>query len=142
MPGRFLFGDGATSRGGVRSSRAGERPFLFRKVEEPSGESMLGLLVVKLDQPNNLIGLASSKEKAAKDAGMVTLKIKRVKCLTGRPANPIQSVPPAGVLGKRKAGDLCVGCVFKHIGTPLRFTQRYMLILALVKKPNQVPNLR
>lgn len=102
----------------------------------------LRLLVVKFDQPNNSIGLASSKEKAAKDAGMVTLKIKRVKCLTGRPANPIQSVPPAGVLGKRKAGDLCVGCVFKHIRTPLRFTQRYMSILALVKKPNQVPNLR
>jgi len=73
---------------------------------------MLRLLAVKFDQSNNLIGLASSKEKAAKDAGMVTLKIKRVKCLTGRPANPIQSVPPAGVLGKRKAGDLCVGCVF------------------------------
>lgn len=40
---------------------------------------------------------------------MVALKIKRVKCLTGRPANPIQSFPTTGVLGKRKAGDLCVG---------------------------------
>jgi hypothetical protein len=34
VPGRFLFGQGITSRGGVRASKSTERPFMFQKVKE------------------------------------------------------------------------------------------------------------
>lgn len=34
VPGRFLFGEGITSRGGVRASKSTERPFMFQKVLE------------------------------------------------------------------------------------------------------------
>ena len=34
VPGRFLFGQGITSRGGVRASKSTERPFMFQKVPE------------------------------------------------------------------------------------------------------------
>lgn len=36
VPGRFLFGDGIASRGGVRVSKSSEKPFIFQKVPEPS----------------------------------------------------------------------------------------------------------
>ncbi|KDR73497.1 hypothetical protein GALMADRAFT_251206 [Galerina marginata CBS 339.88] len=87
VPGRFLFGNGVASRGGVRASASTERPFVFQKVSEHIVES--------------------PARGAAKDAGMITLKVKRIKRVDPRPANPVQSIP--SVLGKRKAGDLCIG---------------------------------
>jgi len=86
VPGRFIFGDGETSRGGVRSGANTERPFAFREVEE--------------DVP--------STHSANKDVGMIILRIKRIRRVAGRPANPVQQVPSL-ILGKRKAGELCVG---------------------------------
>ncbi|KAF8969847.1 hypothetical protein BDZ97DRAFT_165350 [Flammula alnicola] len=87
VPGRFLFGDGIASRGGVRVSKTTERPFVFQ----------------------NLPDQDSSPQGTVKDAGMITLKIKRIKRVVGRWANPLQPLPLTSVLGKRKAGDLCVG---------------------------------
>ncbi|KAJ6497040.1 hypothetical protein C8R47DRAFT_1113605 [Mycena vitilis] len=86
VPGRFLFGDGETSRAGVRSSARTERPFIFQKIEE--------------DEP--------SAQSVNKDVGMITLRIKRIERVAGRPANPVQQLPSV-TLGKRKAGELCVG---------------------------------
>ncbi|KAJ7724457.1 hypothetical protein DFH07DRAFT_1067029 [Mycena maculata] len=85
VPGRFLFGSGETFRQGVRSSVNTERPFVFQKVEE--------------DEP--------SSHSVNKDVGMITLRIKRIQRVASRPANPVQELP--SVLGKRKAGDLCIG---------------------------------
>jgi hypothetical protein len=34
VPGRFLHGEGAASRGGVRVSKTTERPFVFSKVKQ------------------------------------------------------------------------------------------------------------
>lgn len=34
VPGRFLHGEGAASRGGVRVSKTTERPFVFKKVKD------------------------------------------------------------------------------------------------------------
>jgi len=87
VPGRFLFGDGETSRGGVRSSARTERPFVFQKIEQ--------------DEP--------SSQSVNKDVGMITLRIKRIQRIAGRPANPLQQLPSSVALGKRKAGELCVG---------------------------------
>ncbi|KAJ7343287.1 hypothetical protein DFH08DRAFT_781791 [Mycena albidolilacea] len=86
VPGRFLFGNGEASRSGVRSSATTERPFIFQKIEE--------------DEPSN--------PSANKDVGMITLRIKRIQRVAGRPANPVQQLPSTN-LGKRKAGDLSVG---------------------------------
>jgi len=86
VPGRFLFGDGETSRAGVRSSARTERPFIFQKIEE--------------DEHSN--------QAVNKDVGMITLRIKRIQRVAGRPANPVQQLPSI-TLGKRKAGELCVG---------------------------------
>ena len=36
VPGRFLHGEGAASRGGVRVSKTSERPFVFKRVKETS----------------------------------------------------------------------------------------------------------
>ncbi|KAF8212025.1 hypothetical protein K438DRAFT_1805820 [Mycena galopus ATCC 62051] len=86
VPGRFLFGNGETSRSGVRSSATTERPFIFQNIEE--------------DEPLN--------QSVNKDVGMITLRIKRIQRIAGRPANSLQELPSA-TLGKRKAGDLSVG---------------------------------
>ncbi|PPQ64683.1 hypothetical protein CVT26_002773 [Gymnopilus dilepis] len=80
VPGRFLFGEGVASRGGVRASPETERPFVFQKVPEDNGKS--------------------DTKGPVKDAGMIILKIKRIKRVDGRPANPLQPIP--SVLGKRK----------------------------------------
>ncbi|KAJ6597087.1 hypothetical protein DFH09DRAFT_111444 [Mycena vulgaris] len=85
VPGRFLFGNGETSRQGVRSSTTTERPFVFQKIDQ--------------DEP--------SAHAVNKDTGMITLHIKRIQRVASRPANAIQHIPSV-VLGKRKAGDLCV----------------------------------
>lgn len=34
VPGRFLFGEGTACRGGVRTSRTTERPFIFQNISE------------------------------------------------------------------------------------------------------------
>ena len=47
---------------------------------------------------------------SAKEAGMIILKIKRVKRVAVRPANSLQPLP-VSVLGKRKVGDLSIGYV-------------------------------
>ncbi|KAF8077820.1 hypothetical protein FPV67DRAFT_1463135 [Lyophyllum atratum] len=88
VPGRFLFGDGEASRQGVRTSASTERPFLFQKVDETASEA--------------------SSEGASKDIGMITLRIKRVARADLKPANTILELPKT-LLGKRKAGDFCVG---------------------------------
>ncbi|KAJ6623498.1 hypothetical protein B0H10DRAFT_1786327 [Mycena sp. CBHHK59/15] len=85
VPGRFLFGKGETWRQGVRSSFNTERPFMFQRVEEDE----------------------TSTQSASKEAGMITLRIKRIQRVASRPANPLQPLPSVA-LGKRKAGDLCV----------------------------------
>jgi len=87
VPGRFLFGEGETSRTGVRSSARTERPFIFQNIEE--------------DEPLT--------QSVNKDVGMITLRIKRIQRVAVRPANPIQELPSTVALGKRKAGELCVG---------------------------------
>jgi len=89
VPGRFLFGQGIASRGGLRASKSTERPFMFHKIPE--------------------IAIESPQRAAAKEAGMITLKIKRIKRVLHRPPNAIQSLPGLTVLGKRKVGDLCIG---------------------------------
>ncbi|PFH54215.1 hypothetical protein AMATHDRAFT_135865 [Amanita thiersii Skay4041] len=84
VPGKFLFGEGTAYRQGVRTSRTTERPFLFQKVTH---DAMDG--------------------NAAKDIGMITLRVKRIIRLASRPANEIQNLPSV-VLGKRKTGDLFI----------------------------------
>ena len=51
----------------------------------------------------------SPQRAAAKEAGMITLKIKRITRVFNRPPNAIQSIPGLAVLGKRQVGDLCIG---------------------------------
>ena len=106
MPGRFLFGQGITSRGGVRASKSTERPFMFQKVPEigtfpvPFFPAWYWGLFLVADSP---------QRSAAKEAGMITLKIKRITRVFNRPPNAIQSIPGLAVLGKRQVGDLCIG---------------------------------
>ena len=68
----------------------------------------------------------SDTKGPVKDAGMIILKIKRIKRVDGRPANPLQPIP--SVLGKRKVGDLCIGYVLCHYPFTLG------LILALLPR--------
>lgn len=51
----------------------------------------------------------SGVKEDSKEAGLIVLKIKRIKCITPRAPNPIQAVPSTGALGMRKDGDLCIG---------------------------------
>ncbi|KAF7323116.1 hypothetical protein HMN09_00091800 [Mycena chlorophos] len=85
VPGRFLKGQGETSREGVRTGANTERPFTFQEVfaDEPSSNA------------------------ANKEVGMIVLKIKRVQCVAGRPANPVQAIE--GKPGRRRVGDVCAG---------------------------------
>ncbi|KAJ7940433.1 hypothetical protein B0H13DRAFT_1938073 [Mycena leptocephala] len=83
VPGRFLFGEGETSRTGVRSSaRLNDHSYsrTLKRANEPLTQSV------------------------NKDVGMITLRIKRIQRVAGRPANPIQEyrVPlPLGTKGRR-----------------------------------------
>ncbi|KAF8163459.1 hypothetical protein B0H34DRAFT_695547 [Crassisporium funariophilum] len=110
VPGRFLLGNGTSKRSGVRTSETTERPFMFRKVEDPAS------------------GSSSSKE-----AGMITLKVKRIKRLLDRPANSIRSIPDT-ILGKRKAGELCVG-----FGQEYRVQDRSPSTWAVIPYDQDVP---
>ncbi|PPQ89136.1 hypothetical protein CVT25_006508 [Psilocybe cyanescens] len=92
VPGQFLFGNGVTSKGGVRTSLSTERPFIFQRVEENASS--------KNSSPTTSI---------SKEAGMIILKIKRVRRMAkDKPANRIEPAPKT-ILGKRKPGDLCIG---------------------------------
>ncbi|KAJ3905043.1 hypothetical protein F5879DRAFT_21407 [Lentinula edodes] len=85
VPGRFLLGSGTTSRSGVRTSKDTEAPFVFKKSQDTTPST------------------ASKSE-----AGMVTLKIKRVDRVSPRPANAYQDltkIAPA----QPNVGDLCAG---------------------------------
>ena len=55
--------------------------------------------------------MVAAAQEDSKEAGLIILKIKRIKCLAARAANTIRSVPSVGALGMRKQGDLCVGFV-------------------------------
>ncbi|KAJ3814941.1 hypothetical protein F5876DRAFT_31730 [Lentinula aff. lateritia] len=85
VPGRFLLGSGTTSRSGVRTSKDTEAPFVFKKSQD-----------------------ATPSTASKSEAGMVTLKIKRVDRVSPRPANAYQDlkkIAPA----QPKVGDLCAG---------------------------------
>ncbi|KXN92220.1 hypothetical protein AN958_08673 [Leucoagaricus sp. SymC.cos] len=73
-PGRFLYGEGTTWRGGVRTGPASERPFIFQKVEE-----------------NDLKNVPTTE----KDVGTIVLQIKRVKFSASASPNTIQQLPQA-----------------------------------------------
>ena len=109
VPGRFLFGQGITSRGGVRASKSTERPFMFQKVPEIGMSRYFIFLPCNTDLFSILLATESPQRAATKEAGMITLKIKRIKRVLNRPPNAIQSLPGVAVLSKRQVGDLCIG---------------------------------
>ncbi|KAH9483702.1 hypothetical protein JR316_0003173 [Psilocybe cubensis] len=93
VPGRFLFGNGIASRGGVRTSMSTERPFMFQKVEEKFPGKMI----------------SPTTPSSSNEAGMIILKIKRIRRVArDKPANRIDPAPKT-LLGKRKPEDLCIG---------------------------------
>ena len=106
VPGRFLHGEGAATRSGVRVSRTTERPFVFKKLKETGKwpELSTPYIGILMAGHADLAALEDSKE-----AGLIILKVKRIKCMAPRAPNPIRAVPSVGVLGLRKEGDLCVG---------------------------------
>jgi len=114
VPGRFLFGQGTTSRGGVRASKSTERPFMFQKVTE--------------------IATESPQRATAKEAGMITLKIKRIKRVFNRPPNAIQPLPGLPVKGKRQVGDLCIG-----FGEEVQTFEQYSSTWSVVPYDQDVP---
>ncbi|ESK88347.1 hypothetical protein Moror_14780 [Moniliophthora roreri MCA 2997] len=85
VPGRFLFGFGSTRHSGIKISENMEKPFTFRKVVEHT----------------------NSLSSSTKNAGMIILKIKRVKRRNTRPPDelPIARATQAG----RQVGDMYVG---------------------------------
>jgi len=91
VSGRFLFGQGKASRGGVRTGVSSERPFVFSKVDEEKEKGNPQLQI-----------------KSEGKTGMVMLRIKRIKRGEGKKPNDLQLVPEQ-VRGKRKYGDDCVG---------------------------------
>ncbi|GLB34829.1 hypothetical protein LshimejAT787_0203940 [Lyophyllum shimeji] len=113
VPGRFLFGEGVASRQGVRTSPTTERPFVFRKVDETASET--------------------SSECSSQGIGVVALRIKQVARVDLRPANPILELPRT-VLGKRKAGDFCVG-----FGEENRSDQQFPSTWSVVPHDKTVP---
>lgn len=114
VPGRFLFGQGVASRGGVRASKLTERPFMFQQVSE--------------------FATGSPQHAAAKQAGMITLKIKRIKRVFNRPPNAIQPLPELAVLGKRQAGDLCIG-----FGEEVQAFEQYSSTWSVVPYDQDIP---
>lgn len=51
VPGRFLHGEGAASRGGVRVSKTTERPFVFKKVKQTGMKVLLHVFCVAYPHP-------------------------------------------------------------------------------------------
>lgn len=77
---------------------------MFQKIEAK------GMLLLALSRGSLKLGVdeQSTSDPGAKEVGMVTLRIKQIERVAAKPANTIQDVPQS-VLGKRKAGELCVG---------------------------------
>jgi hypothetical protein len=50
-----------------------------------------------------------TQDASSKDSAVITVRIKRVERVGGRPPNPLQKIPTKR--GNRKIADLCVGCV-------------------------------
>ncbi|PBK96981.1 hypothetical protein ARMGADRAFT_1163329 [Armillaria gallica] len=69
VPGRFLLGNGIAYRSGVRTSKTTERPFIFQQITKAEAGG-------------------SSSEASSRDAGMVTLRIKKVNRVSTRPPDP------------------------------------------------------
>lgn len=105
MPGRFLLGDGTTSRSGARADPLRERPFKFMQVPERSASPTIFLLST-CSTPS----IANGGEGSNDHVGTIVLKIKRIRRIEDAPANIVDKLPDS-VLGSRKAGDLCVGYV-------------------------------
>lgn len=105
MPGRFLLGDGTTSRSGARADPLRERPFKFMQVPESSAYATIFLLSSSSSLPT-----ANSAEGSNDHVGTIVLKIKRIRRVEDAPANVVDRLPD-GVLASRRAGDLCVGYV-------------------------------
>lgn len=82
VPGKYLFGFGEASRGGVRVGPTAERPFVFGHVETDGNGPPQG-----------------------RTNGKIVLKIKRVRKIPDltRPSNKYQT-PPDSPKGKRRAG--------------------------------------
>ncbi|KIK57678.1 hypothetical protein GYMLUDRAFT_228676 [Collybiopsis luxurians FD-317 M1] len=91
VPGRFLLGSGATYRSGVRTSKSTEAPFVFKSTQE---------------NPSIIQGSPSSSSKL--EAGMITLKIKRVTRTAPRPANPYQDLSKLSQ-SQQQFGELYAG---------------------------------
>ncbi|KAF5389810.1 hypothetical protein D9757_003702 [Collybiopsis confluens] len=84
VPGRFLLGSGATYRSGVRTSKTTEAPFVFKRAQDDH----------------------SSPSSSKSEAGMITLKIKRVTRTAPRPANPYQDLSKISP-SRQQTGELC-----------------------------------
>ncbi|KAF9053882.1 hypothetical protein BDZ89DRAFT_1098328 [Hymenopellis radicata] len=87
VPGRFLYGTGFTFRSGVRTSKNTERPFTFQQITEQA--------------------TTSSPERKSTDTGMITLRIKRIKRISSRNANPIQDPPSPPAASQ--SGEIRIG---------------------------------
>ena len=81
-------------------------PLCFRKYRKLVYPQCFFLRVI-LTSP--FLATESPRRATAKEAGMITLKIKRIKRIFNRPPNAIQSLPGLAVQGKRQVGDLCIG---------------------------------
>ncbi|KAE9409534.1 hypothetical protein BT96DRAFT_969937 [Gymnopus androsaceus JB14] len=93
VPGRFLLGQGATYRSGVRTSKDTEAPFEFKKCQGGTN--------------------ASPSSSISKESGMITLKIKRVDRVSPRPANICQDLTQAPQ-AQQQVSDLCTGFGVDH----------------------------
>jgi len=80
------------------------------------------------------IATESPQQTAAKEAGMITLKIKRINRVFNRPPNVIQSLPGLAVLGKRQVGDLCIG-----FGEEVQTFEQYGSTWSVVPYDQDVP---
>ncbi|KAF8921106.1 hypothetical protein CPB85DRAFT_1269397 [Mucidula mucida] len=87
VPGRFLYGTGSTFRSGVRTSKNTERPFTFQQITEQTTTTSPGI--------------------KSMDTGMITLRIKRIKRISSRRANPIQDPPSSPAASQ--SGEMRIG---------------------------------
>ncbi|KAJ3863480.1 hypothetical protein EV359DRAFT_82334 [Lentinula novae-zelandiae] len=107
VPGRFLLGSGTTSRSGVRTSKDTEAPFVFKKSQGGVFLRFVSLHFFLAYETLHTKGTTLSTASKS-EAGMVTLKIKRVDRVSPRPANTYQDltkIAPA----QPNVGDLCAG---------------------------------
>jgi hypothetical protein len=104
---------------------------MFQKVTEIGISSVLFLAC-----NSDLFFLAteSPQRATAKEAGMITLKIKRIKRVFNRPPNAIQPLPGLPVKGKRQVGDLCIG-----FGEEVQTFEQYSSTWSVVPYDQDVP---